>query len=153
MIPPYGTSDQNAIQEQLKGLMSQVSQLNQSIPMQTHTVRVKGMAGAEAYNMAPNSDDILIDEDDPVIYFVMTDGAGYKTVTPYDISRREVVTEQDILSSLEQRMARIEEVLLNGKSDNATTDRSDTASSTNSGSKSKSRNKDNDASCGGNVQG
>ena len=81
---PYDT--QQSIQEQLKNIANQATQVLPNATPQKHVTRVKGMEGANAYNLAPNSDDILLDMDAPIIYFVMTDGAGYKTVTPYDIS-------------------------------------------------------------------
>lgn len=39
-------------------------------------IKVKGQNGAEAFQMAPNSQVLLLDENDPLIWFVQTDGAG-----------------------------------------------------------------------------
>ena len=68
------------------------NQLLQSLapaqPQSIHTTKVNGRAGAEAFNMPPNSDGILLDLSDPIIYFIQTDGAGYKTITPYDMRGR-----------------------------------------------------------------
>ena len=54
---------------------------------QKHTViRVHGEEGAKDYNMGPNSEIILLDETQPVVWLKTTDGAGYPTVTGYDIT-------------------------------------------------------------------
>ena len=117
---PYDSPSQNSIQDQLKNIASQAAQLGTpQIQQQRHVVRVKGMAGAETYNMAPNCDDILLDMDEPIIYFVMTDGAGYKTITPYDISLHKVVTQEDTLKSIEGRLSKLEEAISNGKPNSA----------------------------------
>jgi len=36
--------------------------------------------------MAPNSDALVLDETAPMIWYAQTDGTGYLTVTPFDIS-------------------------------------------------------------------
>ena len=71
-------------------------------------IRVKGQNGAEAFQMAPNSKVLLLDENDPLVWFVQTDGAGYKTVTPYTITPFQPAPPVD-LNSLEQRLAALEE--------------------------------------------
>ena len=81
-----------------------------------HTVKVNGRAGAEAYKIAPNSDEILLDLNAPIIWFVQTDGAGYKTVIPYDISEHKEVKQEDILQSIDDRLSRLEEEMRNVKS-------------------------------------
>ena len=107
----YGMNDVPQIQNQLQQML--LTQNNQS-PM--HTVKVNGRAGADSFNMPPNSDTILLDMNDPIAWFVMTDGAGYKTVTPYDLSPHKEVKQEDVLKSMEDRIARLEEVVRNGKS-------------------------------------
>ena len=98
------------------------NQLLQSItpqPMQQaqkHVVKVNGRAGADSFALPPNSDDILLDQNEPVIYFVQTDGAGYKTITPYDISPHKEVSQEDQYKSLEERISKLEEAFNNGKS-------------------------------------
>lgn len=81
-------------------------------------VRVNGKGGAEAYQMPPNSEALLLDESAPVVWLVVTDGAGYKTATSYDITP-SVTQEQkdaDRLSAIENRILKLEE-LINDKSD------------------------------------
>ena len=101
-----------------------------------HTVKVNGRAGAEAYNLPPNSDELLLDLNDPIVWFVQTDGAGYKTVIPYDIAPHKEVTQKDILQSLDQRIAKLEEVILNGKPDNSATAKSKSERNNDAGNRS-----------------
>ena len=79
-------------------------------------IQVRGQNGAEALQMAPNSKVLLLDETDPLIWFVQTDGAGYKTVTPYTISPYQPAPPVD-LNSIEQRLSALEEKI-NAKSYN-----------------------------------
>lgn len=73
-------------------------------------VRVNGRNGAEAYQLAPNSSILLLDESAPIVWVKMTDGAGYPTLTPYDISPHQS-TEQLNFSSLEERISKLEEFM------------------------------------------
>ena len=83
--------------------------------MQRHVTKVNGRPGADSFNMPPDSDDILLDMNEPIIYFVQTDGAGYKTVTPYDISPHKEVSQTDILKDFDSRIKKLEEAMNNGK--------------------------------------
>lgn len=88
------------------------------MPQRQEVIRVNGRNGAEAYQMAPNSSILLLDETAPIIWLKTTDGASYPTITGYQISPLETktVTSETDISSLEARIARLEE-LVNGKSD------------------------------------
>lgn len=77
-------------------------------------IQVNGQKGAETLQMAPNSKVLLLDETDPLIWFVQTDGAGYKTVTPYSITPYQPAPPVD-LNSIEQRLSALEEKI-NAKS-------------------------------------
>ena len=81
-------------------------------------IQVKGKNGAEALQMAPNSKVLLLDETDPLVWFVQTDGAGYKTITPYSITPYEPAPPID-LNALEARITSLEEKL-NAKSNTGT---------------------------------
>nr|DAP96419.1 MAG TPA: hypothetical protein [Caudoviricetes sp.] len=80
--------------------------------------RVNGRNGADALRMAPNSSILLMDENDPIVWLKQTDGAGYATVTPYTVTPYQAAAPVDV-NSLEARVKRLEEVLSNGKSDDA----------------------------------
>lgn len=71
-------------------------------------IQVNGRNGAEAFQMGPNSKVLLLDSSDPIVWLVQTDGAGYKTITPYDITPRQVAPQID-LSTLEARINALEE--------------------------------------------
>ena len=73
-------------------------------------VRVNGKPGAEAYQMAPNSEVMLLDETAPIVWLKTTDGAGYPRLTGYDITIHEDEKPVDY-KSLEERLTRLEELL------------------------------------------
>lgn len=77
--------------------------------------RVNGRNGAEAFRMAQNSSALLLDENDPIVWLATTDGAGYKTLTPYTITPYQPAPPVDV-NSLENRIKRLEEIV-NAKPD------------------------------------
>ena len=101
-------NDQSIIQNPLSQLIT--------TQQPKHVTKVNGRAGAENYQLSPNSDDILLDLNEPIIYFIQTDGTGYKSITAYDILPHKEVTQQDQFKSLEDRIAKLEEEMRNGKS-------------------------------------
>lgn len=78
-------------------------------------IRVNGENGARAFRMPPNSSILLLDETAPIVWLAQTDGAGYMSVNPYSITPYQPEAPVDT-RSLEQRIARLEE-LINEKSD------------------------------------
>ena len=87
----------------------------QSYLPQTQVTKVSGENGARAFQMGANSSAVLLDETGTMVWLVTSDGAGYKTVCPYDIFPHRPQAVPDY-SSLEARIARLEETI------NATTD-------------------------------
>ncbi len=73
-------------------------------------IRVNGENGAKAFNMAPNSSVLLLDEHDPIVWLKTTDGAGYPTVTGYQITPMMTQSEKDasMIASLEERINKLE---------------------------------------------
>jgi hypothetical protein len=69
--------------------------------------RVNGEGGANAYQLMPNSSALLLDETAPIVWLVTTDGAGFKSVQPYEIKPYQPKTPVDT-NSLEERIARLE---------------------------------------------
>ena len=86
-------------------------------PPPTRIVRVSGRPGAEAFQMAPNSEALLLDETAAIVWLKITDGAGYPRLIPYDITPHE--EEQIDYKSFDERLKRLEEYI-NGKPDAAT---------------------------------
>ena len=80
--------------------------------MLQQVVKVNGRNGAEAYRMGANSSILLLDETEPIVWLKQTDGAGYPTITAYDIKLHQDLPPVD-LRSIEERITKIEEVLKN----------------------------------------
>lgn len=102
-----------------QSMVAQSAAGNQQSAMYQVT-RVNGRNGADAFRMAPNSSILLLDENEPIVWLKVTDGAGYATVTPYSISPYQAAAPVDV-NSLEERVKRLEEKL-NAKSDDANAD-------------------------------
>lgn len=77
---------------------------------QMQVTRVNGEGGANTFNMGPNSSALLLDTSGTMIWAVTTDGAGYKTVVPYDIFPHKS-QEQAAVKSLEERIKRLEDMI------------------------------------------
>ena len=71
-------------------------------------IQVNGEAGARMFQLMPNSSALLLDETAPLVWLVQTDGAGYKTCTPYKIEKYEPEPAPDYKAILE-RLTRLEE--------------------------------------------
>ena len=87
-------------------------QMPQQIPQRHEVIKVNGKGGAEAFQMMPNSNVLLLDETAPIVWFKTTDGAGYPTLTPYQITPYEPEKPVDV-KSLEERIERIERLVSN----------------------------------------
>ena len=73
-------------------------------------VQVNGEQGAREFQnqMGANSSALLLDNSQPLVWVCQTDGAGYKTVTPYQITPY-VPPEEVKLDDLIKRLESIEE--------------------------------------------
>lgn len=87
-------------------------------PARCEVVRVNGKGGAEAFQMAPNASILLLDETAPIVWLKTTDGAGYPTLTPYDIAPHKEQTPVDT-RNLEERIARLEAIVNESHATNA----------------------------------
>jgi hypothetical protein len=96
---------------------NQFPQMRQYGTQRQEVIRVNGEGGANAYQLMPNSSALLLDETAPIVWLVTTDGAGYKSVQPYEIKPYQQKTPVDT-NSLEKRIARLE-AIINDKSDAA----------------------------------
>jgi len=79
-------------------------------PARQEITRVNGEGGAKAYQLAPNSSVLLLDETNPIVWLKTTDGAGYPNLIPYTITPFEPEPTPDF-RSLESRIAKLEERL------------------------------------------
>ena len=75
---------------------------------QTKVVEVTGRAGAEAYQLGPDSSILLLDNTAPIVWLVKSDGAGYKTLSAYDIKPHEEEKPVDHFKELEDRITKLE---------------------------------------------
>ena len=99
----------------------------QGQPAQTprqEVVKVNGEAGAMAYQMGPNSSALLLDVSGTMIWAATTDGAGYKTVKPFDIAPHEDTPPPDF-AGLDARLTKLEEMMYRAGTDTATAGRAD----------------------------
>ena len=79
-------------------------------PQPVQVVRVNGRNGAEAYTIGPNSSALLLDESGTLVWLVTSDGAGYKTIAPYDITPHQTAPAPDF-GSLESRISKLEAII------------------------------------------
>ena len=84
--------------------------LQQQVPVKMEITKVNGQNGANALNLAPYSSALLLDMNDPIVWFVSTDGAGYKTCIPYDIPPHVVEQEIDVKELVRRLNARLDNI-------------------------------------------
>ena len=95
--------------------MPQAQMPNYMPRSQQTVVKVNGRNGAEMYQMPPNSSALLLDETAPIIWLAQTDGAGYKSISAYDIHPHE--EEPPInMKDIDERLKKVEE-MINAKPD------------------------------------
>ena len=94
--------------------------------------RVTGEESARNYPIGPNSSVILLDTNDPLIWVVVTDASGFKTVTAYSIApykpekpmsenelKNQLTALTDRLKDLETKFDNFERTSDNAKSDSS----------------------------------
>lgn len=90
----YMPNSQNGLQRQIQG----------------DILRVSGINGVNALNLAPNTSVLALDETAPIVWLISADGAGYKTPTPYDITPHK--DEQELKTNdIETRLSRLEQIV------------------------------------------
>ena len=77
-------------------------------------VKVNGENGARAFPLGANSSALLLDESGQIVWLVTSDGAGYKSVHPFDISPHEAAPAPDY-SDLESRITKLERMMDDAK--------------------------------------
>ena len=105
-LNPYGFGQQQYMQ-QVPGTGFQAA------PAPVQVIRVNGENGARAFQIGPNSSALLLDESGTMVWLVTSDGAGYRTVSAYDIAPHKDAPEQDF-SDLEGRVRKLEEMIGGG---------------------------------------
>lgn len=80
-------------------------------------IRVNGRNGAENFRMAPNSSALLLDNTASIVWFVQTDGAGYLTAAPFDVTPHQTPKPVD-MNDLSDRVTKLEELMINVQQSN-----------------------------------
>lgn len=93
-------------------MQPQIPQVQPSVQI----VKVNGENGARSYQMGANSSALLLDESGLMVWLVTSDGAGYKTVSAYDITPHQAAPAPDY-GSLESRIEKLE-MIVNGNARN-----------------------------------
>ena len=104
-INPYGYGQQMPGAYAQPGIQQPAAQMPQR-----QVDRVSGENGARAFALGPYSSAMLLDESGALVWMVTTDGAGYKTVVPYDILPHKTEPAPDF-SSLESRVKKLEDMM------------------------------------------
>ena len=99
MFPQYDTNQM--YQQMLQPILDQGNR--------REVIKVNGRAGADTFKMGANESVLLLDTTQPMVWLAQTDGAGYKTLTPYDISPHIEEKQEDKFKALEDRISRLEE--------------------------------------------
>ena len=106
------------IQQQMQ--QNQFSQFQQTQPqIQTQNlIRVNGIDGAKAYQMAPNSTVALFDNNEDIMYIKTTDGAGFPTIRTFSFNEVTHNAQQQVSNNeyvTRDEFNKLKEELLNGK--------------------------------------
>ena len=101
------------------GFMQQQNPITSYQPS-VQVTKVNGENGAKAYQIGANSSALLLDESGLMVWLVTSDGAGYKTVSAYDITPHKEVPTPDY-GNLESRIERLE-MIVNGNARNSSAD-------------------------------
>ena len=96
------------------GIQPQYQQYQQPVSV----TKVNGENGARAYQIGPNSSALLLDESGTMVWLCITDGAGYKTVSCYDITPHQAAPTPEY-ATLEQRITRLEGIINGNAADPA----------------------------------
>ena len=80
-------------------------------------IRVNGEAGAKNFRMGPNSTALLLDNTTSIVWYAQTDGTGYLTVAPFDITPHQIPKPVD-MNDLSARVTKLEEIIANVQQSN-----------------------------------
>lgn len=92
---------------QAAGMFSSPYQPPQMQPQEIIKVNGENGARALAARMAPNSSSLVLDEANPLVWVIRTDGAGYPSISAFSISPHK--TENAVSIDFEKRLRKLEE--------------------------------------------
>lgn len=79
-------------------------------PIMSNIIRVSGVNGVNALQIAPNQQVIANDDSEDIVYIITTDSAGYKTFEAYDCTPHVDKTVKQN-EALEERIKRMEAII------------------------------------------
>lgn len=93
-----------------------------TFPTDDKIPRVNGENGARALELRPNGEKIALDINEPLLWLITADSAGYKTISAFDIKphKADAVPMTDY-SELEKRIKKIEEKIYESDSTDTAT--------------------------------
>lgn len=103
MYDPYGFNNNTygSVQGRMYGV---------NVPMMSNIIKVSGINGVNALNVAANQQIVAFDETQNIMWFISTDSAGYKTPTAYDFIPHVDKAEVERIN-LESRIKRLEDII------------------------------------------
>lgn len=103
MYDPYGFNSNayGSVQGRMYGA---------NVPMMSNIVKVSGINGVNALNVAANQQIVAFDDTQNIMWFISTDSAGYKTPTAYDFAPHVNKAEVERIN-LESRIKRLEDLI------------------------------------------
>jgi hypothetical protein len=113
----------NPYQARIDAISAQMPSQTMSAP-RYEIIHVNGKNGADALQMAPNSNIIVMDDTAPMVWMIVADGAGYKTATPFDITPHQSAPTVDV-GGLESRVKRLEDIFNGYQSNGGASKRSE----------------------------
>ena len=119
----YGTNGWSWDSQQQQPIVPQTQPFRSPYSMNMprfEVIKVNGQEGAKNFRMAPNSSALLLDNTAPIVWYVQTDGAGYLTATPFDVSPHQTPKPVD-MNDLSARVTKLEELIANVQQSNTGT--------------------------------
>lgn len=103
MYDPYGFNNNTygSVQGRMYGV---------NVPMMSNIIKVSGINGVNALNVAANQQIVAFDETQNIMWFISTDSADYKTPTAYDFIPHVDKAEVERIN-LESRIKRLEDII------------------------------------------
>lgn len=106
---PFGASQQS-VPYNFQGQQQTPAYGSNNAPkISSNKIYVSGIEGARSYQLAPNTEMLLCDDSKDIVYDVVVDVSGKRTVTALDVSVHEETPPIDI-SALQGRVQKLEEL-------------------------------------------
>ena len=119
MFGNYSTQPYMAPNQTVNPYLDRLNAMQSMAPAPRYEIiHVNGRRGAESLRMAPNSTCLMLDDTAPIVWLATTDGAGYPSLTPYNITPYKDVENND-RSDIEDRLDKLEAIIYGSQSNSA----------------------------------